>query len=465
MSLDGATWTASNGATYHLYHMRDEASAFHLAKACPRRDIDAVIHALKSPWLHWAGPCKELWFDDAPEFSSEALATFLQSQSIRHRMIATDARWQLGRAERHGGVLQTKLDKFETELPITDLASLQEALVACCTAKNQLSQVYGYTPEILDLGKSAVSPGSMVSDESCMAHSLVVHDGAEGLTLKDNLLRREIAHRSYIAADNSDSLRRAALRRSRPLRETFQCGDSVMLGKVDVGCTKGRRHGPGRVLSQDHNQVVWISQLSRLFRVSPEHVRMATSEELQGPVMESWHDIRRKLQYTSGPHQFLDLSQSADPMGSADSMSRIPLASLDPVSSSSRTEPVTARESDIAPPAPVTAESVPAESAADMQPDAEPTALSSEAADSSRRSSLGPEFSSIPPPGIPLPEQVPVHTDTDDELFMIEDPLQLQCNACWVCEVFVTDADSSQWRQAPILKTWPLLLRLQAIAC
>ena len=216
VSMDGVTWTAQNGKTYHFYRMLDESSGFHLARASPQRDASSAIVALRQTWLHWAGPCKELWFDDASELGSEEFAQFLQSQNICSRMIATDARWQLGRAERHGGILQSMLAKYEAERAIEDLKRFQEALEACCLAKNQLSRVYGYTPEILVLGKSSQLPGSIIGDETCISHSLADAPSPEGLAFRDSLMRREITRRAFVTSDNSESLRRAVLRRPRP---------------------------------------------------------------------------------------------------------------------------------------------------------------------------------------------------------------------------------------------------------
>ena len=269
ISMDGVTWTAQNGVNYHFYHVIDESSAFHLARASPQRDTQAAILALRQIWLHWAGPCKELWVDAGTEFCSEEFATFLQQQNIRCRTIATDAHWQLGRAERHGGILQTMLNKYDTEHPIQDLQSFQEALEACCLAKNQLARVQGYTPEILVLGKSTALPGSILGDEACSAHALADHDGAEGLAFRDNLFRREVARRAFVSADNSESLRRAILRRSRPQRDIYACGDTVMFWKAGNGAEPGRWHGPGRVLSQDAHNVIWISQLGSPISCGP----------------------------------------------------------------------------------------------------------------------------------------------------------------------------------------------------
>ena len=42
----------------------------------------------------------------------------------------------MGRIERHGGILQTMLSKYELEHEITNYSQLQQALAQCTMAKN-----------------------------------------------------------------------------------------------------------------------------------------------------------------------------------------------------------------------------------------------------------------------------------------------------------------------------------------
>ena len=41
----------------------------------------------------------------------------------------------------------------------------------------------------------------------------------------------------------------------------------------------GKWHGPGRVIIQESEHVIWVSHSSKIFRVAPEHVRKLSERE------------------------------------------------------------------------------------------------------------------------------------------------------------------------------------------
>ena len=67
----------------------------------------------------------------------------------------------MGKAERHGDILQDMLQKYDTEYPILSEDQFKGAIQHLCSAKNALSRSKGYTPEILVLGKSRPLPGNI----------------------------------------------------------------------------------------------------------------------------------------------------------------------------------------------------------------------------------------------------------------------------------------------------------------
>jgi hypothetical protein len=103
-------------------------------------------------------------FDSQTGFNSEQFGRFLQEHSIRSHVIPTGAHWQMGRCERHGGILLRMLDKFHVDQPIANWQDFERALQMLCNAKNSLSRHAGFTPEILVLGKSQHVPGSNTDD-------------------------------------------------------------------------------------------------------------------------------------------------------------------------------------------------------------------------------------------------------------------------------------------------------------
>ena len=61
----------------------------------------------------------------------------------------------MGRTERHGEIIEQMLGKHDHDHNIATTEDFQTATRQCCQAKNSLSRVNGYTPEILLLGKKA----------------------------------------------------------------------------------------------------------------------------------------------------------------------------------------------------------------------------------------------------------------------------------------------------------------------
>jgi hypothetical protein len=141
-------------------------------------------------------------------------------------------------------------------------------------------------------------------------------DTPEGIQFRQQLLKRECARKAFIAADNSDKLRRAFLRRQRPYRGNHISGSFVMFWRPGRGELPGQWHGPARVIIQESNHVVWISHSSRVYRVAPEHVRtLSEREALQfgshlatGPIDDLPRDAGK------GVFQYEDLTEVVNPL-------------------------------------------------------------------------------------------------------------------------------------------------------
>ena len=106
VSFDAAEWQDSEGKTYRFYHFIDSATNYHVAIPYHQGTTEGLNEAFQNAWLCWAGPPKHLKFDSGTEANSELFGKFLQEDSIRSYVIPTEARWQLGRAERNGSVLK-----------------------------------------------------------------------------------------------------------------------------------------------------------------------------------------------------------------------------------------------------------------------------------------------------------------------------------------------------------------------
>ena len=305
VGIDKATWTNDEGVAFSFLHMLDEGTLYHLGRMCGD-DAESQYACFEDQWLSWAGPPQIVYLDPATEYTSSLWLNRMQEEDIKLKMTATDSHWQLGRVESHGRVIKRMLDRMNTEKPIKDTMAFARALRQAFNAKNTLSRVNGYTPEQAVLGISRRLPASVISSEGASSHLAAESDDVESDRFKRTLDLRCSARKAFIEADNCSSLRRALLRRSRPLKDPFEVGDWVLYWKKVGGNMRrerGRWHGPARVALVEGLKVVWLTHANRLIRASPEQLRPASlrewravqkSEESKGSIRDSLERSRHQ---------------------------------------------------------------------------------------------------------------------------------------------------------------------------
>ena len=281
VGLDKAFWTNDGGVTFGFFHVLDEGTLFHLGRPCGD-DAASQIQCFDDLWMSWAGPPKEVYLDPATEYTGGAWLNYMQGEDIALKMTAADSHWQLGRVESHGHVIKRMLDRMNLQKPILDTESFGKALRQAFTAKNSMSRVHGYTPEQAVLGFARRLPASIVSSEGTASHALALDEGADSDKFRHSLELRCSARKAFVEADNCSSLRRALLRRSRPLKEPYEIGDWVLYWKRVGGNMRrerGRWYGPARVTMTEGSKVIWLSHANKLIRASPEQLRPASHRE------------------------------------------------------------------------------------------------------------------------------------------------------------------------------------------
>ena len=308
VQFDGVEWNDGQGNTFQFIHFIDTATNFQIAIPFFQQTTESFMECFRNAWLRWAGSPKEVMFDSATGFNSETFAKFLQENNIKSHVIPPDAHWQLGRAERHGAILQRMLDKYHVDQPIQNWIDFEHALQFLCNAKNSLSRHAGYTPEILVLGKSQQVPGSNSSETDGAGLLDVDESSTEGVRFQQQLARREAARAAFIRADHCKALRKALHARSRPDRMTLAIGDYVMYWKSGRGVEHGSWNGPAKIIMLEQPNIVWISHLTRLFRCAPEHIRSVTQRELSdnrepaGEIPDVTTGVARFQRLTERPH-------------------------------------------------------------------------------------------------------------------------------------------------------------------
>ena len=82
ISIDGLTYTAKDGHKYHIYHIIDYATSYHVACPAPKRSSARAIQFIGQRWIAWAGAPVELVVDAATEFNSQEMEEFCNRFNI-----------------------------------------------------------------------------------------------------------------------------------------------------------------------------------------------------------------------------------------------------------------------------------------------------------------------------------------------------------------------------------------------
>ena len=290
VGMDTAVWTNGVGQQFSFTHIIDEGTLFHLGAPVNNTDAETQVKTFGHTWLRWAGPPQTVYVDPATEYKSGLWQDTMQSLDVHIKMTVGAAHWQLGRAEIHGSIVKKMLDKMDAEKPIRTAEEFEQSLIQAFNAKNSLSRIKGYSPEQAVLGISRRLPGSLTSDASVGSLSMAEDEGPASDQFRVALERRCLARKAFIDADNSSSLRRALLRRSRPLRGPYEVGDLVLYWHrrgANLKRERGRWFGPASVVAVEGTRNVWLNHSGRLVRACPEQIRPASFREWQQSSVQS----------------------------------------------------------------------------------------------------------------------------------------------------------------------------------
>ena len=283
VSTDGFWWKSRAGRSYHIGHFLDEGTMFHLGRVTGQT-TEQHLENFRETWTSWAGPPQTLLYDAERGLVSDKWESQLQQENINTRLSAVESPWQKGRIERHGEVVEQMIDRIDAEEGLKTDDEVHRAVLQAFKTKKQLSRWRGYAPEQAVLGKATKLPASLTGDEDMGAHVKAEEEGEEGEMFRRTLRMREEARKAFHEADNSSKVRRALLKRSRPVRGPWHKGQWCLIWRKKVnGAHRGQGywHGPGQVFSTEGDNIVWVSARGKLYRCSAECLRPASLREWQ----------------------------------------------------------------------------------------------------------------------------------------------------------------------------------------
>ena len=272
-----------------------------------QRTVD-FVQALERCWIRHFGPPKELLTDEGRGWTSDAFVEWVGNQDIRHLVAPGEAHNRLGVVERRHAVLRRAVEIYMTDMGLTDLDGLRQAVLYIVPQINANPTVAGYSPTQWVLGFQPNAPGHLSSEGLNPTHL----DGSDNFAKV--LGRRAAAKNALIQADIDRKLRRAMLRKyegtNQPLDPGALCyyWRDARAGEL----VKIRWLGPARVVMRESKDdgtpsLYWVAHNTQLIRCAPHHVRpdFRSMETCIADIREAMNDVARLK--SRGVTRYVDL--------------------------------------------------------------------------------------------------------------------------------------------------------------
>ena len=316
----------------------DYGSSFQQVIPLPGRETGVTLRQAYSQfWLAWAGVPNLIVLDPSQPNLSEALCQPCENEGSRVCHTAAEAHWQIGKVERHGGLLATVLDKVLAEIQPDNEEQWRECLTQAVASKNAMLNQHGVSPCQFVFGRNPRIPSDLLQDSP----SIVANDAVCTEPAVDAQQRIRLAARQAVVAAQDCKALREALRARPRLRRDFESGQWVAYwrsqklekGKIVRVC---RWYGPALVLGKVGRNVI-VAHRRSILRCAPEQLRPATSEEQPPPEILDAESrdllgMRQLLDRGKFPqNQLVDLTSAEFPPSPEESLPSLPPATAVPV--------------------------------------------------------------------------------------------------------------------------------------
>ena len=273
----------------------DHGTGFMMVARCADAQSRAVQEKFWDQWIkHYGNPLMILC-DKGPEFFDEPFQEALAQGGTAVHFTDAASPWQNGRVERSGATFKSKLKAIIYEGAVIP-EEIDQAVAQVVAAHNQLYDKAGFSPNQRVFGRSLRLPASILSDDKLDAELL---QEAAGDTMKRSWQLRELAQREWLKAMDRSAVarsRRANLRRTDERSRNLRPGQWVFVWRRLEN--QPRWIGPGSLVAMAPGGTSWwVNMRGRLWKVSAEQLRPATSEENLGEALaqEVHRDLQRQL--------------------------------------------------------------------------------------------------------------------------------------------------------------------------
>ena len=274
------------GDKYILYII-DTFSRYTQATVIDRKKPECVIDALFKIWIQYFGVPGKCITDNGGEFSNGEMLEVMSYLNVVHLTTGSEAAWMNGLCEKNHETNDNILGAIVRDYPDLDLRS---ALPWACTAKNSLSNVYGFSPFQIVFGKNPRLP-SILNDPP---PAWEVKPMSKQLQQNIKLINK--TREEFVKSLSCAKIKRALLARVRTIDRVYQPGEEVYY-KRDKG---DGWLGPAKVVAQD-NKIILIKHGGSWKKISanrlvPKGQELAKNIELEVDTEDKHQQINDKAE-------------------------------------------------------------------------------------------------------------------------------------------------------------------------
>ena len=240
----------------YMLHMVDHLSRYSAACIIDNKRKETIVNGIMEHWVRIFGSPNKFLSDNGGEFINKEFMDLAEKYNITIMTTAAESAWSNGLVERHNGLLANMINKVRAD--VQD-CPLEIAVHWACAAKNSLSNVYGFSPNIIVFGRNPNYPSVLANkppgnNMECISEYIA-----------QNLNAMHSARQAFIQQESSEKLRRALNRKSRTYSDSVFClGDSVYYWREKSDSC----HGPATVVGKDHQQIL-IKHGGSYLRIHP----------------------------------------------------------------------------------------------------------------------------------------------------------------------------------------------------
>ena len=257
----------------YIIHLICLGTRYSVAGVIYSKTAEVIVRNILKLWVMYFGPPRRLLSDNGGEFNNFQVRELCEKFNIQYLSTPGESPWSNGVCERHNAILMEATMKTMDECH----CSIEAALPWAVSAKNCLSNVSGFSPNMLVFGRNPNSP-TVLTDlvpalSSCSESDIV----------RNNLQLMHVARKSFVEAESSEKIRRALRMKLRTSNDLIvENGDNVYYRRENVNGWKG----PGTVIGRDgklvivrHGGIIYRVPLCHIMPVSKANKLVSESQE------------------------------------------------------------------------------------------------------------------------------------------------------------------------------------------